>query len=110
VSPSLAGSGASVSPSVFCGDSSVSTRNAEGTGACGSEVFIAQEVDGVEDKGSEDTTNQRRDTLRGLVEHVPQISMVMLFSGFMHCELCADSSSLPQHKCCWILQIPYISK
>jgi hypothetical protein len=62
---------------------SVSTRNAERARACGSEVFIAEEV-GVEDKGLGDTTNQCRDTLGGLVEHVPQISMMMLFSGFMY--------------------------
>ena len=94
---SAAGSGASGLSSLFSVISSVSIRNAQRAGACGSGVFIAQEVDGVEDKGSEDTTNQRRDTLRGLVENVPQISMLMLFSGFMHCELCVDSLSLPQH-------------
>jgi hypothetical protein len=67
---------------VFPVISSVSTRNAERAGACGSGVFIAEEV-GVEDKGLGDTTNQCRDTLGGLVEHVPQISMIMLLSGFM---------------------------
>jgi hypothetical protein len=36
--------------------SSFSTRDAEGLGHCGSEVFIAEEVDGVGDKLSGDTT------------------------------------------------------
>jgi hypothetical protein len=71
-------------PLLFSVISSVYTKNAERAGACGSGVFIAEEVDGVEDKGLGDTTNQCRDTLGGLVEHVPQISMMMLFSGFMH--------------------------
>jgi hypothetical protein len=38
--------------SVFPGVSSVSTRDAEGPGHCGLGVFIAEEVDGVGDKGS----------------------------------------------------------
>jgi len=70
---SAAGSGASGSPSVFSVISSVSTRNAERTGACGSGIFIAEEVDGIEDKGLGDTTNQCKDTLGGLVVHAPQI-------------------------------------
>jgi len=81
---SAAGSGASGSPSAFSVISSFSTRNAERAGACGSGVFIGEEVDRVEDKGLGDITNQCRDTLGGLDEHVPQISMMMLFSGFMH--------------------------
>jgi len=48
---SAAGSGALGSASVFSVISSVSTRNAERAGACGSGVFIAVEADGVEDKG-----------------------------------------------------------
>jgi len=54
VSPSAAGSGASVSLSVFCGVSSLSTRNAEGPGACVNQE--SSEVDAVGDKLSGDTT------------------------------------------------------
>jgi len=40
-------------PFSISGVSSVSTRDAEEPGVCGSGVFIAEEVDGVEDKGQE---------------------------------------------------------
>ena len=36
--------------------SSISTRQAEGPGECGSGVFIAEEVDGVGDMGLGDST------------------------------------------------------
>jgi hypothetical protein len=49
ISLSSAGSGVSRSPSLLSGVSSVSTRNAEGPGHCGS-VLITEEVDGVGDK------------------------------------------------------------
>jgi hypothetical protein len=41
---------------VFSGFSSVSTRDAEGPGDCGSGVFTAEEVDGVGKRGTRDTT------------------------------------------------------
>jgi hypothetical protein len=78
-----AGSGASGYPSVFS-IISVSIRNAEAVGDSGSGVFIADEGDAVEDKELGDNTSQCTDTLGGLDEHVPQISMMMLFSGFKH--------------------------
>jgi hypothetical protein len=47
---------------VFCGVSSISTRDAEGPGDCGSGVFIAVEI-GVGDKGSGNTTMVDAETL-----------------------------------------------
>jgi hypothetical protein len=41
---------------IHSGVSSVSTRDAEGPGDCGSAVFIAEEFDGVGEKGQRDTT------------------------------------------------------
>jgi hypothetical protein len=49
ISLSAAGSGVSRSLSLLSGDSSFSTRDAEGPGHCRS-VFITEEVDGVGDK------------------------------------------------------------
>ena len=49
ISISAAGSGVSRSPSLLSGVSSVSTRDAERLGHCGS-VFITEEIDGVGDK------------------------------------------------------------
>jgi hypothetical protein len=43
-------------PFCVCQVSSVSTRDAEGPGYCGSGVFTAEQVDAVGDKGSGDTT------------------------------------------------------
>jgi hypothetical protein len=47
------------------------------------QVFIAEEADGVGDKGSGDTTTADEDNLRGLFEHVPGISLFTdkAFSG-----------------------------
>lgn len=42
-----------MAPSMFCGVSLVFTRNAEGSGDCG--TGMAEEGDGVGDKGSADT-------------------------------------------------------
>ena len=55
ISPSVAVSGSSRSVSLFSGDSTVCTRDAEGPADCRSYVFITKEADGVGDKGSEDT-------------------------------------------------------
>jgi hypothetical protein len=41
---------------MFLGVSSPSTREAGGPGQCGSGVFIGEEIDGVGDKGSDNTT------------------------------------------------------
>jgi len=43
--------------------SSISTRQAEGSGECGSGVFITEEVDGVGDKGLGDSTMVDTETL-----------------------------------------------
>ena len=60
---SAADSGISWSHSVFSGISSVCTRHAEGPGECGRGVFVAEEVDGVGDKGSGDITMVDAETL-----------------------------------------------
>jgi hypothetical protein len=51
-----AGSGGSRTLSIFCGVSSVSTRDAEEAENLASEVFIVEEIDGVGKKGSGDST------------------------------------------------------
>jgi len=56
ISPSFPCSGASGVLPVISEIPSVSTRNAEGPEVCGSEVFIAEGVDGARDKGSGDIT------------------------------------------------------
>jgi hypothetical protein len=79
MSPSPTGSGVSRSLSNFCEVSSVSIRDAEGPGECGSEVFIAQEVDGIGDKGSGVTTVDVETNLGAFLEdfqtldHFPQL-------------------------------------
>jgi hypothetical protein len=55
ISPSVAVSGSSWSLSLFSGDSTVCTTDAEGPADCRTEVFITKEADGVGDKGSGDT-------------------------------------------------------
>jgi hypothetical protein len=55
ISPSVAVSGSSWPVSLFSGDSTVCTMDAEGPAACRTEVFITKEADGVGDKGSGDT-------------------------------------------------------
>jgi hypothetical protein len=60
---SAADSGISWSYSVFSGVSSVCNRHAEGPGDCGRGVFVAEEVDGVGDKGLGDTTMVDAETL-----------------------------------------------
>jgi hypothetical protein len=51
---------------MFSGVPSLSTRDAEGTGHCGSGVFIGEEFDGVGDKGSDNTTTADEQTLFNL--------------------------------------------
>jgi hypothetical protein len=58
-----AGSGASGFLSVVSEVPVVSTRDAEGPEDCGSDVFIAEGVDGIGDKGSGDTTTVNVETL-----------------------------------------------
>jgi hypothetical protein len=41
----------------------VCTRHAKGPGDCGRGVFVAEEVDGVGNEGSEDTTMVNAETL-----------------------------------------------
>jgi hypothetical protein len=48
---------------MFSGVSSLSTRDDEGTGHCGSGVFIGEELDGVGDKGSGNITMADERTL-----------------------------------------------
>jgi len=60
---SAADSGISWSYSVFSGVSSVCTRHAKGPGDCRRGVFVADEVDGVGDKGSGDTMMVDAETL-----------------------------------------------
>jgi len=55
ISPSAAGSGMSGSPSLFSTVSVLSARNSERPGDHGSQVFIAEEDDGIGDMGSADT-------------------------------------------------------
>jgi len=48
---------------MFWGVSSLSMRDTEGPGHCGSGVFIREELDGVGDKGSDNTTTAHAWTL-----------------------------------------------
>jgi hypothetical protein len=60
---------------LLSGVSSVSTRDTEGPGCCGSWVFITEEVDGVGDKGSGDTTMVDVKTLGGLFKGLPDLGL-----------------------------------
>jgi len=55
-SPPAAGSGSSEYPSMFWGVSALSTRDTEGPGHCESGVLMGEELDGVGDKRSDNTT------------------------------------------------------
>lgn len=58
--------------------SSVSTGNAEGPGDCGSEVFVAEEIDRLGHKGSRDTTELLR------VLYVNKIETYRLLNVFLN--------------------------
>jgi hypothetical protein len=58
-----ASSGASGTLSIFCRETSVSTRDAEEPEDCAPEVFIVEEIHGVGDKGSGNNTTVNIETL-----------------------------------------------
>ena len=67
---------ASRSPSVFSGVYSDSTRNA-GPGDCGSGVFTGEEIDGVGDTGSRDTTTVDVQTLLKVFLEDPHLGLFL---------------------------------
>jgi hypothetical protein len=66
---------------------SVSIRDDEGPGDCGSGVFIAEEVDGAEGERSGDTTIVSIDTLGELLPNLGLFSSATDISGFVEHQL-----------------------
>jgi hypothetical protein len=73
-------------PGVFWSPS-VSVRDDEGPGDCGSGVFTAEEVDAAEAEGSGDTTTVNVDTLGNLLPDLGLFSSAADISGFMEYQL-----------------------
>jgi hypothetical protein len=69
--------GCQESLSISSGVSSVSTKEAEGPGGCGSGVSIAEDVDGVREKRSGDNHNGGcRDILGGFYVGLPDLGII----------------------------------
>jgi hypothetical protein len=83
--------------------SSISTRDAEGPGNCGSGVFVAEEVEVAGDKGSGSTTC--RDTLEGVFGELSRLrlfSSTAEVSGFLKCQHLDLRHSTVYCVLCWI--------